>query len=51
MRKTENNKRNPSMIWGSLGLVAGCIGYVVSGKLWLLIGGIFAIALVMIFKD
>lgn len=51
MKKAENNKSNSSMVWGSLGLAAGCIGYVITGELWLLIGGIFSIAFVMIFKD
>ena len=51
MKKPENNKSNSSMVWGSLGLAAGCIGYVITRKLWFLIGGIFAIAFFMIFKD
>ena len=51
MKKAENNKSNSSIVCGSLGLAAGCIGYVITGELWLLIGGIFSIAFVMIFKD
>ena len=51
MKNAENNKSNSAMVWGSLGLAIGCMAYVISGKLWFLIGGIFAIAFVMIFKD
>lgn len=45
MKKAENNN------WVFLGLAAGYIGYVITGNLWFLIGGLFAITFVMIFKD
>lgn len=50
MDKKENNKINSAMVWGALSLAIGCMGYVISGKLWFLIGGIVAVTIGMIFK-
>lgn len=46
MKKSEKPKRSPSLVWGTLVLCAGCIGYVLSKQWLFLIGGIAGFTLI-----
>ena len=49
--KSEKNKGSSYMFWGAIGLAAGCVAYVLSGKVLFLILGILATTFAMIFEE
>lgn len=53
MKKEEKTEKKGSsyMFWGAIGLAAGCVAYVLSGKVWFLILGILSTTFAMIFED